>query len=53
MTTITVPNSVEGAIILSIIDFVLSMVFIAGIGVLLHFFPYLNRIGEIKEIEEE
>jgi len=49
MTEITVPNTVEGAVVLSIIDFVLSMVFIAGIGVMLHFFPYLNRIGEIKE----
>jgi hypothetical protein len=49
MTGITVPNTVEGAIVLSIIDFALSMVFIAGIGVMLHFFPHLNRIGEVKE----
>lgn len=51
MTTITVPNTVEGAVILSVIDFVLSMVFIAGIGVVLKFFPYLNRLGEIKQEE--
>lgn len=45
----TVPDTVDGSIILSVIDFVLSFVFISGIGVLLHFFPLLNRIGEVDE----
>jgi len=34
---------------LSIIDFVLSFIFIAGIGVLLKLSPLLNRIGEVDE----
>lgn len=44
-----VPDTMEGAIVLSIIDFILSFVFIAGIGAILYMFPWLNRIGEIKE----
>lgn len=38
-----------GALILSGIDFVLSFIFISFIGLILYFFPYLNKIGEIKE----
>lgn len=45
----TVPDTVYGSILLSIIDFFLSLLFISGIGVLLHFFPLLNRIGEVDE----
>jgi hypothetical protein len=40
-----IPDTLEGAIILSIIDFFLSFVIIAGIGVILSFFPLLNRFG--------
>lgn len=45
----TVPDTVEGAFILSIIDFVLSMLFISAIGVLLYFLPLVNRLGEVDE----
>lgn len=44
-----IPDSVYGAILLSIIDFFLSFVMIAGIGVVLALFPYLNRLGEVDE----
>ena len=44
-----IPDSVYGAILLSIIDFFLSFVMIAGIGVVLSLFPYLNRLGEVDE----
>ena len=44
-----IPDSVYGAILLSIIDFFLSFVMIAGIGFVLALFPYLNRLGEIDE----
>lgn len=44
-----IPDSVYGAILLSIIDFFLSFVVIAGIGVVLALFPYLNRLGEVDE----
>ncbi|MBL8260487.1 MAG: hypothetical protein JNM60_11820 [Candidatus Competibacteraceae bacterium] len=47
--TTVVPDSVYGAILLSIIDFFLSFAIIAGIGAVLSFFPYLNRLGEIDE----
>ena len=38
-----IPDTLEGALLLSAIDFVLSFVFI------LHFFPLLNKLGEVKE----
>ena len=44
-----VPDTVEGAIILSVVDFFLSLLFIWGIGKILLFFPYLNRLGDIDE----
>ena len=44
-----IPDSVYGAILLSIIDFFLSFVMIAGIGFVLALFPYLNRLGEVDE----
>ena len=44
-----IPDSVYGAILLSIIDFFLSFVVITGIGVVLALFPYLNRLGEVDE----
>jgi hypothetical protein len=40
-----IPDTLEGALILSVIDFFLSFVIIAGIGVILSFFPLLNRFG--------
>jgi hypothetical protein len=45
----TIPDTLEGATALSIIDFILSFVFIWGIGLVLYLFPHLNRLGEIKE----
>lgn len=45
----TIPDTLEGATALSIIDFILSFVFIWGIGMILYLFPHLNRLGEIKE----
>ena len=44
-----IPDTLEGALLLSAIDFVLSFVFISFIGVILHFFPRLNKLGEVKE----
>ena len=44
-----IPDSVYGAILLSIINFFLSFVVISGIGFVLSLFPYLNRLGEIDE----
>lgn len=44
-----IPDTLEGALLLSAIDFVLSFVFISFIGVILHFFPFLNKLGEVKE----
>ncbi|MEI6206570.1 MAG: hypothetical protein WCP20_07300 [Desulfuromonadales bacterium] len=40
-----IPDTLEGALILSVIDFFLSFVIIAGIGVILSFFPLLNRFS--------
>jgi hypothetical protein len=42
-------DSVSFAILLSFIDFFLSMVLISGIGVVLKLLPYLNRLGKLDE----
>mgnify|MGYP000370768924 FL=1 len=44
-----IPDTVYGAILLSVIDFFLSFVVIAGIGIILALFPYLNRLGAVDE----
>lgn len=46
---ITIPNTVEGAVLLSIIDFVLSFFIISGIGVVLALLPFVNRLWKIDE----
>ena len=38
-----VPDTLQGAIIVSVIDFFLSFIIISGIGVVLSCFPLLNR----------
>ncbi len=43
------PDTLQGAIALSVIDFSLSFIFIAAIGGVLALFPWLNHLGEIKE----
>jgi hypothetical protein len=45
----TMPDSVYGAVMLSLVDFFLSMVMISGIGVVLALFPLLNRLGKVDE----
>lgn len=44
-----IPDTVQGAIILSAIDFFLSFIIIGGIGVVLACFPYLNRFGKVSD----
>lgn len=39
-----VPDTLEGALVLSLIDFFLSFVVIAGIGFVLAAFPWLDRM---------
>jgi hypothetical protein len=41
-----IPDSVYGAVLLSVIDFFLSFVVISFIGFVLALFPYLNRTGK-------
>lgn len=43
--TAIVPDTVQGALIVSVIDFFLSFLIISGIGVVLSFFPLLNRVA--------
>lgn len=45
--TAIVPDTLQGAVIISIIDFFLSFVIISGIGVVLSFFPLLNRVADM------
>ena len=44
--TLIIPDTVHGAILLSVIDFFLSFVVISFIGFVLALFPYLNRTGK-------
>ncbi len=44
-----IPDTLNGALILSVIDFFLSFIIIGGIGVVLAAFPYLNRLGSISD----
>lgn len=46
MTTPLIPDTLQGALILSVIDFFLSFVVISFIGIVLTGFPLLNRIGD-------
>lgn len=43
--SILVPNTLNGAILISIIDFFLSFLVISFIGVVLALLPLLNRLG--------
>ena len=43
-----IPDTLQGALILSVIDFFLSFIIISGIGVVLAFFPLINRIGAAR-----
>ena len=45
----TVPDTMEGALILSVIDFSLSIVIIWGLSFILYIFPHLNKLGSIDE----
>jgi hypothetical protein len=44
-----VPDTMQGALIVSIIDFFLSFLIISGIGVVLALFPLLNRVALARE----
>ncbi len=46
---ISIPDSVNGAVIISIIDFILSFVIISGIGVVLALLPLVNRWWKLDE----
>ncbi|MGC4000742.1 MAG: hypothetical protein QM767_26135 [Anaeromyxobacter sp.] len=39
----SIPDTLQGAITISIIDFILSFVIISGIGVVLALLPLVNR----------
>jgi hypothetical protein len=46
-----IEDSIDGALLVSIIDFVLSFVFIGGIGLLLSVFPLINKLGAINDAD--
>ncbi|MBL8658593.1 MAG: hypothetical protein JNM75_02420 [Rhodospirillales bacterium] len=47
--SIMIPDTLEGALILSAIDFFLSFIIIGGIGIVLAAFPHLNQLGEVSD----
>lgn len=42
-----VPDTFQGAVILSVIDFFLSFLIISGIGIILSMFPLLNKAADL------
>jgi len=44
-----IQDNLNGAFLISAIDFVLSFVIIGGIGVVLALFPLLNRLGKVDD----
>jgi hypothetical protein len=44
-----VPDTMEGAYILSIVDFFLSIVIIWVISLVLYLLPYLNKLGNVTD----
>lgn len=48
-TMITIPDTLHGAVLISIIDFILSFFIISGIGVILAILPVVNRFWKIDE----
>jgi hypothetical protein len=44
-----IPDTIQGALLLSLIDFFLSFIIIGGIGLVLAAFPYLNRLGSVSD----
>lgn len=46
---ISIPDSVNGAILISIIDFFLSFLIISGIGVVLALLPLVNRRWKLDD----
>ena len=47
--TAIVPDTMQGALIVSVIDFFLSFLIISGIGFVLSLFPLLNRAARIVQ----
>jgi len=49
IVSMTVPDTLEGAYILSIVDFFLSIVIIWAISLVLYLFPLLNKLGNVTD----
>jgi len=45
----SIPDTIGGAVAISIIDFILSFVIISGIGLILTALPLVNRRWKINE----
>jgi hypothetical protein len=50
-TKAMIPDTLPGALVLSLIDFVLSFVIVSGMGLILALFPVLNRVGKVSHAE--
>ncbi len=46
---LTIPDTLHGAFLISVIDFILSFFIISGIGVVLALLPVVNRWWKIDE----
>ena len=45
----TIQDNLNGALLISVIDFILSFVIIGGIGLILSAFPLLNKLGKLDD----
>ena len=44
-----IQDNLDGALLISVIDFILSFVIIGGIGCILALFPLLNKLGKLDD----
>ena len=44
-----IQDNLNGALLISAIDFILSFVIIGGIGLVLALFPLLNKMGKVDD----
>jgi hypothetical protein len=46
---LAIPDTIQGAVVISVIDFILSFVIISVIGVILALLPMVNRIVKLDD----
>jgi hypothetical protein len=48
---LAIPDTIQGAVVISVIDFILSFVIISAIGVILALLPMVNRLVKLDDAQ--